>query len=71
MRLIEISELEPEACYWACRKDGPAQIALEIIQISTVFGIGPDYLSVAVLGSDQHYSLADYLFFEKISPPIH
>lgn len=66
---LAIPDLEPETYYWASRKDQLADAVLDVVQISTVFGNGPDYLSVAVLGSDQHYSLQDYLFFEKIRPP--
>ncbi|MBB5663653.1 hypothetical protein GGE68_001843 [Rhizobium leguminosarum] len=71
MKPIELADLEPSGYYWALRdiflSDGADE--LEIVQISTVFGETYEYLSVAVLGSDQHYSLKDFVFFAKIDVP--
>lgn len=72
MQPIDISDLEPNGHYWALRDRflSDEDTKVEIVQISTIFGTGPEYLSVAVLGSDQHYSVKDYLFLAKIEPPV-
>lgn len=71
MQPIKHSELEPDAYYWALRDpflsdDGGE---LEIVQVSTVFGAMPEHLSVAVLASEQHYALNDFVFYLKIVQP--
>lgn len=67
--MIEIPDLVPNACYWARRKNAAAEeIEAEIVQVSTVFGSTSDFFSVAVLGSDQHFSLKDFEFLFEIEP---
>lgn len=58
--------LEPEALFWA-RRRGEAK--LQVVMISTVFGKGRDYWSVAVLGTDQHFALDDFEFVALAVPP--
>jgi hypothetical protein len=65
---IKHSDLDPDAYYWALRDPflSEREEELEIVQVSTVFGATPEHLSVAVFGSEQHYSLRDFVFFQKI-----
>jgi hypothetical protein len=66
---IDHSELEGNGYYWAVRIGPDIEgAALEPVQVSTVFGSTPEYLSVAVLGTDQHYSLNNFTFLAKIAP---
>lgn len=68
--MIDPNSVEPLATYWARRRTQAAQSGEpEVVQISTVFGDARDYWSVAVLGSDQHYSLHDFEFVALIRPP--
>ncbi|CAN7640391.1 hypothetical protein [Neorhizobium sp. LjRoot104] len=70
MEPIDFFNLEPNGFYWALRDQFLSDGAdLEIVQVSTVFGTTFEYLSVAVLGSEQHYSLKDFVFFAKIELP--
>lgn len=55
--------LQAESYYWARRENGDEP---EIVQISSIFGEGPDYMTVAVMGSDQHHSLGDFEFMAEI-----
>ena len=68
--MIDPLSVEPLSVYWARRKTQDAQSGeYEVVQISTVFGQARDYWSVAVLGSDQHYSLHDFEFLAPIRSP--
>ncbi|KAA0689464.1 hypothetical protein DTW90_31750 [Neorhizobium sp. P12A] len=63
---IETESLEPEGLYWARRNSaGP----VEVVQVSTVFGREKEFLTVATLGSDEHYALEDFEFVAEITPP--
>ena len=62
--MIKHEALEPDGFYWARRLDGGE---LEIVQVSTVFGRGREFLSVAVIGSDQHYTLEEFAFHAAVS----
>lgn len=59
-------ELVPDAYYWAALKGSDD---LQIVQVSTVFGRQPHHLTVAVMSSEQHYSLEDFDFHALIMPP--
>ncbi len=59
-----MTSLMPGAFYWA-RSHKHARGRATIVQVSTIFGDGPDYWTLAVIGSDQHYMVDD---FEIIAP---
>ncbi|MBB3452751.1 acetyl-CoA carboxylase alpha subunit [Rhizobium sp. BK313] len=63
---IARTELQPDGYYWARRIESDE---MEVVQVSTVFGRHPDYLTVAILSSDQHYTLEEFEFYAVISPP--
>ena len=63
---IDRTELQPEGYYWARRKKSDE---MEVVQVSTVFGRDPDYLTVAILSSEQHFTLEEFEFYALISPP--
>jgi hypothetical protein len=68
--VIDPSSIKPPKCYWARRTQAGGEVAeLEIVQVSDVFGDLPDYWSVAVLGSDQHRSLAEFEFIAELTAP--
>lgn len=60
---ISREKLVPDAYYWARRESGDD---IEIVQISTIFGDGPDYMTVAVMGSDQHHSPGAFEFIAQV-----
>jgi hypothetical protein len=62
--MIKYEVLEPDGLYWARRLDGGE---LEIVQVSTVFGRRREFLTVAVIGSDQHYTLEEFAFYAAVS----
>lgn len=76
MKQIAVEQLEAGRFYWARRK--PAKGALvsdpgdfEIIRISTVFGSAPEFWTVILMGTDEHFDIQAYDFFHKVpSPPI-
>ncbi|TWF42231.1 hypothetical protein [Neorhizobium alkalisoli] len=68
--MLELDDLEAEQIYWARRKMSTSNDQSEVVQISTVFGLSRDYWSVAMLGTDQHYSVTDFVFLKKIEPGI-
>lgn len=65
--MLELLALEPECFYWARRKEVGS--VWEVVQISTVFGTGRDYWTVARTGSDVHHMVDDYEFLDRISLP--
>ncbi len=68
--MIDPLSVEPLAIYWARRKTQDVESdECDVVQISTVFVHARDYWSVAVLGSDQHYSLHEFEFVAPIRPP--
>ena len=60
------SGLDPGAYYWA-RRFGEDE--LQIVQISTVFGRDIEHLTVAVMSSDQHYTLSEFEYRAVVRPP--
>jgi hypothetical protein len=62
--MIEYEALEPDGFYWARRLVGGE---LEIVQVSTVFGRKREFLTVAIIGSDQHYTLEEFAFYAAVS----
>lgn len=66
--MIPISRLEPDCFYWAkLRSDRGADV--QIVKVSTVFGVEKEYWSIACVGSDGHRMPADFEFVAKIMPP--
>ena len=61
-----IHTLEPDTLYWARRTGSQS---LEVVMISKIFGDGRDFWSVAVIGSDQHYTLDEFEFVAVAAPP--
>jgi len=62
--------MPPNRFYWARRL--PAEGAaifepndIEVVRVSTVFGATPEFWTVTVMGSDEHFDLAAFEFFHK------
>ena len=76
MNTIGINQLEPNRFYWARRLpvEGATVVEasdIEVVQVSTVFGVTSEFWTVAVMGSDEHFDLASFEFLHKVpSPPI-
>ncbi len=70
MPAISHDDLQPHTYYWAREKKASGDAAeLEIVLISTVFGLAPEYWTVATMGSDQHRSISNFTYLGKIPPP--
>ncbi|CAD7037863.1 hypothetical protein REJC140_03714 [Pseudorhizobium endolithicum] len=69
MQPINPFYLEPDEHYWAKRKGAP-DADLQVVYISTVFGSDPDFLTTAVLSSNQHHSLQDFVYVAKIERSV-
>lgn len=67
MQKIASENLMPERFYWARRVSTGT---LEIVQVSTVFGTALEFLTVALIGTDQHLVLEEFDFIEEIIAPI-
>ncbi|WP_431324425.1 hypothetical protein [Rhizobium sp. YTU87027] len=63
-----MTSLVAGAFYWAT-SDKYADRRTTIVQVSTIFGEAPDYWSLAVLGSDQHYMISDFEIIALVEPP--
>jgi hypothetical protein len=63
---IKTRDLKPEGYYWGRRHEGRGA---EIVQISTVFGEDPEFLTVAVMGSEEHHDLQKFEFLAEIDFP--
>jgi len=76
MNTIGIEQLEPNRFYWARRLPAEGSSIfepndIEVVRVSTVFGATPEFWTIAVMGSDEHFDLAAFEFFHKVpSPPI-
>lgn len=66
--MIAEEDLEPQHIYWATLRDTPDGEPT-VVQISTVFGASREYWSVAMLGTDQHFSLNNFRFLAKAEHP--
>ncbi len=65
---MSATRLMPDALYWAKSAkhfDGKTTI----VQISTVFGEDPDYWTLAVIGTDQHYMPGEFDILGPVEPP--
>lgn len=51
--------LVPGALYWA-RSPKHFDGNVTVVQVSTIFGDDPDYWTLAVIGSDQHFMPSEF-----------
>lgn len=66
------SGLEAGSFYWARRRleiETSDASAIEVVQISTVFGVAREFWAVAVTGSDEHFDVDAFEFFHKVPCP--
>lgn len=63
---IDPENLRVGSFYWA-RRAGADDA--EIVQVTDVFGAAREYWSIAVMGSDQHYSPRDFDFLIRLMKP--
>lgn len=61
-----LADLRPNEFYWA-RRFG--HHTTEVVQISTVFGSAPEFLTMATVGSEQHYTLEEFDFISEVTRP--
>ena len=62
-----MTSIIPGAFYWAT-SDKYADGETTVVQVSTVFGTEPEYWTLAVLGSDQHFMVADFEIIAIVEP---
>jgi hypothetical protein len=72
MKQISIEQLQANHFYWARRRQSAgAPIGeapeLEVIRISTIFGSAPEFWTVAMSGSEEHFDLEA---FEYLQGPL-
>jgi hypothetical protein len=68
--MIALSDLVAEQFYWARRRIGTdAERELQIVRVSSIFGSTREFLTIATIGSDQHYALEEFDFVEPIAQP--
>lgn len=63
---IDYEDLRAGSYYWARRS---TEDNAEVVQVSDVFGQDRQYWSVAVIGSDQHHSLSEFIFLIRLFRP--
>jgi hypothetical protein len=65
---MRVERLIPDEFYWAkpTREGGQRTV----IQVSTIFGEEPEYWTLTVPGSDQHYMLDDFEIIARVEPPV-
>ena len=64
-----VASLVPGNLYWA-RSLKYFDGKITVVEISTVFGEDPEFWTVAVLGSDQHFMPGDFEIFAPVEPPV-
>jgi hypothetical protein len=62
-----MKSLVPDEFYWA-RSNKHADGRITIVQVCTIFGEDPDFWSLAVVGSEQHYMIADFEIIALVEP---
>jgi hypothetical protein len=66
--MIALNDLVAEHFYWARRHSGAdAERELQIVRVSSIFGSTREFLTIATIGSDQHYALEEFDFFEAVT----
>jgi len=62
--MIAADDLVAEQFYWAKRRSGPdAEREFQIVRVSSIFGSTREFLTVATVGSEQHFALDEFDFF--------
>jgi len=70
MPAIAHDDLQPHTYYWARENKASGDpVELEIVLISTVFGLAPEYWTVATMGSDQHRTISSFTYLDRVAPP--
>jgi hypothetical protein len=65
--MIALDDLVAEQFYWARRRTGiDAERELQIVRVSSIFGSTREFLTIAVVGSDQHYAVDEFDFIEVV-----
>jgi hypothetical protein len=61
--MIALNDLVAEQFYWAKRRSGTdAEREPQIVRVSSIFGSTREFLTIATIGSDQHYALDEFDF---------
>jgi hypothetical protein len=61
--MIALSDLVAEQFYWSRRRTGTdAEREPQIVRVSSIFGSTREFLTIAIVGSDQHYALEEFDF---------
>ena len=42
---------------------------LQIVRVSSIFGSAREFLTIAIVGSDQHYALEEFDFIGAVTQP--
>jgi len=63
---IDSEDLRPGSYYWAQRSGSDD---VEIVQVSNIFGSDREYWTVAVMSSDQHYTVSEFAFLIRLIKP--
>ena len=65
--MIALNDLVAEQFYWARRRTGiDAERELQIVRVSSIFGSTREFLTIAVVGSDQHHALDEFDFIQVV-----
>ncbi len=64
---MRVERLFPDEFYWARLIHEGGQPT--VVQVSTIFGEEPEYWTLTVPGSDQHYMLDDFEIIARVQPP--
>jgi hypothetical protein len=68
--MIALSDLVAEQFYWARRRIGTdAERELQVVRVSSIFGSTREFLTIAIVGSDQHYALEEFDFIGAVTRP--
>ncbi|NKQ69747.1 hypothetical protein C3Y89_04995 [Rhizobium sp. UPM1132] len=66
---MSVERLVPGEFYWAkaIKAEGSQRT---IVHVSTIFGEEPDYWTLTVPGSDQHFMPGDFEVIALVEPPV-
>jgi hypothetical protein len=68
--MIALSDLVAEQFYWARRTTGTdTERELQVVLVSPIFGSTREFLTIAIVGSDQHYALEEFDFIGPVAGP--
>ncbi|PZM08849.1 hypothetical protein CPY51_28200 [Rhizobium tubonense] len=69
--MIALDDLVAEQFYWARRRSGTdAERELQIVRVSSIFGSTREFLTIATVGSDQHYALDEFDIVEVVAQSV-